>query len=301
MSRFSNIHNPSYHHFQVGHFDCLVLSDGSLSVDMAGCYPGSDEQARNALLNYYGLPINPFSMDINTLLVDTGEHLVLIDTGLGETGLFGGTGGRQMQRLDELGIKADEIDLILITHGHADHFSGLVDEDGTPRFGKANIQISKTDFDYWTDDALLKLPADTHDGMCARGIRKSLLPYGNRISFLEHGRPVVAGITPIETAGHTPGHHSFLIESAGQALLDLGDASHHSVIEPAFPDWKFGYDIDSDAGTISRKKCFDMVASNDYQILGYHFPWPGLGRIVRDGSAYRFIPSPNKDLFASKV
>jgi len=101
MSRFSNIRNPSYHNFQVGNFDCLVLSDGSLSVDMAGCYPGSDEKARNALLKYYGLPINPFSMDINTLLVDTGEHLVLIDTGLGETGLFGGTGGKLWQHLDE--------------------------------------------------------------------------------------------------------------------------------------------------------------------------------------------------------
>jgi len=301
MSRFSHIRNAAHHHFRLGHFDCLVLSDGHLTVDMAGAYPDSDEKARNALLGYYGLPIEPFAMDINTLLIDTGEQLVLVDTGLGESGHFGGNGGRLWHNLAQLDIQPDEIDLILLTHGHADHFFGLIDEGGTPRFGKARILISKTDHDYWMDSALLA--HDNHDGMCARGIRKALAPYDSRsrVGFLEHGRAIIDGIVPIDTSGHTPGHHSFLIQSGGQSLLNLGDVSHHAVIEPAFPDWEFAYDSAPAAAKIARQQCFERIASNDYQILGYHFPWPGLGRIVRDGAAWRFIPSLNKDLFGKQA
>ncbi|WP_158291724.1 MBL fold metallo-hydrolase [Lampropedia puyangensis] len=290
-----HIRNPEHYRFSLGDFQCLALSDGVLSIPMDGVYADSDPDERERLLALHGMSLTTYTMDINFLLVDTGKELVLIDTGLGESGLFGNTGGRLRQNLAKVGISLDAIDWVLITHAHTDHYFGLIDAKGQPVFPHARIAINRADFDYWTDES--QVDAEGHRGLCTRGARAALLPYQDRLEFLNYDQDIVPGIRPILTPGHTVGHTSFLIQSAGKILLNLGDVSHHAVIEPAHPEWSFSYDSDVALAKVTRADVFRDIAAKDYLILGCHFPFPGLGRIVQDGAAYTFIPRPALPLF----
>lgn len=289
------ITNPAYHRFTLGDFQCLAVSDGMLSIPMDGVYADSDPEERNRLLAMHAMSLDTYTMDINFLLVDTGSELVLIDTGLGESGLFGNTGGRLRQHLAEVGITPDMIDWVLLTHAHTDHYFGLIDAHGAPVFPRARIAINQDDFDYWTDAS--QVDAEGHRGLCTRGARAALLPYRDRMEFLQYDQDIVPGFRPMLTPGHTVGHTSFLIQSAGQTLLNLGDVSHHAVIEPAHPEWSFSYDSDIALAKVTRADVFQDIAAKDYLILGCHFPFPGLGRIVQQGDAYVFVPRPALPLF----
>lgn len=295
--KLKNIRNPEHYRFQLGAFDCLVVSDGYLSIPMDGVYADSDDQERERLLAMHGMSLDTYTMDINFLLLDTGNALVLIDTGLGESGLFGATGGRLRQNLAAIGIGPADIDWVLLTHAHTDHYFGLIDAQGEPVFPTAKLAISQEDFDYWTDASQVDAPG--HRGMCTTGARRALLPYQaqGRLVFLDYSEDIIPGIRPVQTPGHTVGHTSFLLQSEGKTLLNLGDVAHHDVIEPAHPEWSFSYDSDIEQAKITRAKWFENIAANDYLILGCHFPFPGLGRIVRSGTVYHFIPMPAKPLY----
>ena len=58
------------------------------------------------------------------------------------------------------------------------------------------------------------------------------------------------------------------------------------------PRAAFTYDTDGAQGVASRLKVFDMLASQRMPLVSYHFPWPGLGYIGKQGDAYRYFPAP---------
>jgi hypothetical protein len=82
---------------------------------------------------------------------------------------------------------------------------------------------------------------------------------------------------------------SVLIEDGSERMMVLGDAVSHAVISFEKPDWHIGADIDRDQGAATRKRLLDMLAGEGMPIAGYHLPEPGLGRVERNGTAYRFV------------
>ena len=95
----------------------------------------------------------------------------------------------------------------------------------------------------------------------------------------------------IATPGHTPGHLSVVVESNGQQLIALGDAMSHAQASFARPEWYNGFDMDGEQTVATRKRLLDMAATDRMAVLGYHFPFPGVGHVMRDGDAYRFVPA----------
>jgi len=96
----------------------------------------------------------------------------------------------------------------------------------------------------------------------------------------------------VPTPGHTLGHVSYHVESQGQRLLALGDVANHAVIALARPDWPFGFDADPALASATRRRTLDMAATDKVQVLGYHFPFPGLGHVEARGQGFGFVPSP---------
>jgi glyoxylase-like metal-dependent hydrolase (beta-lactamase superfamily II) len=93
------------------------------------------------------------------------------------------------------------------------------------------------------------------------------------------------------THGHTPGHMSIMVESDGQQLLILGDAITHAYGHFAHPDWYGSTDTDPEATVATRRRLLDMAATDRIPVVGYHFPFPGVGHVMRDGDAYGFVPA----------
>ena len=94
------------------------------------------------------------------------------------------------------------------------------------------------------------------------------------------------------TAGHTPGHTSLWIESAGEIALITGDFLHHPV-QCAIPDWAEVGDYDADDARKTRARMLGVASQTQALMIGTHFPSRPAGHVITDGSgAWRFVPEP---------
>jgi glyoxylase-like metal-dependent hydrolase (beta-lactamase superfamily II) len=161
-------------------------------------------------------------------------------------------------------------------------------DSGKRNFPKAQIYITQADLEFWTDES--KAQNDMIKMMIG-GARKNLLPNRSRIVFVKDGQEIVPGIQAMYALGHTVGHTTYMITSQNKTLLNLGDTAHHHVISLERPRLEFAFDTDGKQGVASRLRVFDMLASDRTPMVAYHFPWPGVGYVAKQGDAYRYHPA----------
>ena len=287
-----NTQAPAFYRFKVGAFELTVVSDGPLSLGAPSgdVFKGVSKDNMVDILDNNRLPTDKVELDQNVLVVNTGRRLVLFDTGTGRTvKAFGPHAGRLLTNLWAAGIDPKSIDAIVLTHAHADHCFGLMTEAGKRNFPNAQISMSQAEFEFWTDES--KASNDMMKMMIG-GARKNLLPNRARMVFVKDGQEIVPGVQAMMTAGHTVGHTSYMITSQGQSVLNIGDVCHHHIISTERPRIPFAYDSDGQQGVATRLRVFDMLASTRTPLLAYHFPWPGLGFIGKQGEAFRYFPAP---------
>src|SRR5580692_3896011 len=145
--------SPYWHRFNLGNAEVTVVSDGPLPLGPPkGTFVGvPDEEVKKMLSDNFLSPENVV-LEQNSPIVNTGDKLILFDTGMGTAKNFGPTTGRQQKSMKEAGIKPEDIDAVVFTHAHIDHIGGVVDNDGRLLFPNAQYYISQADFDFWTDE-----------------------------------------------------------------------------------------------------------------------------------------------------
>ena len=282
-----------WYRFRLGAFECTVLSDGMLQLGAPfPTFGGSAATAEEvqAVLRAAHLPADALPAQLNCLVVNTGREVVLLDAGLGAAPLFGPGGGAISQALVASGIQPAQVDVVAFTHAHADHAWGIADAQGRDVFPNARFLMTEADLAFWTAESGLSLPEPLRS--LVAGTRDVVLPRRARFAALAPNGEVVPGIRAVPTPGHTLGHVSYHVESQGQRLLALGDVANHAVIALARPDWPFGFDADPALASATRRRTLDMAATDKVQVLGYHFPFPGLGHVEARGQGFGFVPSP---------
>lgn len=286
-----NTQAPAFYRFKLGSFELTVVSDGPLGLGAPqdNIFMGVSKADFTTILNDNYLPSDAVEMDQNILVVNTGDRLVLIDTGDGGSKMFGPKSGRLLANLKAAGIDPKDIDVVAITHAHPDHCWALVASDGTPNFPNAQIALSQADFDFWTDEGKAAM-GDMMKAMIG-GTRRNLVGHRDRLIFIRDGQEVVPGMRAMATPGHTVGHMAFVVTSGGKTLVNTGDVAHHHLLSTQRPRAAFSYDTDGAQGVATRLKMFDMLATDRIPLVSYHFPWPGLGHIAKQGDAYRYYPA----------
>lgn len=280
---------PAYFRFQHGEMTVTIVSDGHLEIPSAGVAANVDEAEVKAFLRAHFLSEDTNYAHTNHVLIETGDRMVLVDVGSGER--FMPTAGKLVANLDAAGIAPEDVTDVALTHAHPDHVWGLLDEfeDG-PRFPEAAHTIGAAEFDWWMADGRVDMLPDDLKPF-AVGARKSFEPMADQIAMATDGQEIAPGIRMIATPGHTPGHMSLLVESAGETLLVTGDAINHGYAAFAHPDWEPGFDYEKAEAVATRKQLLDMCATDRLTLAGYHLPFPGVGHVARDGGAYRFVPA----------
>ncbi len=280
---------PGFYRFNVGNAEVTVVSDGALTLgDPKGTFTGvPDGEMRKMLSDNFLSPTNVV-LEQNSPIVNMGDKLVLFDTGLGSTKGFGPTTGRQQTSMKQAGIKPEDVDAVVFSHAHPDHVGGVIDDNGKPLFPNAQYYIAQSDLEFWTDEGKMNGPLKDFIATA----RKNLLPVRDRIVFYKDGQEFLPGIQAMAAPGHTVGHTIFMITSEGKSFAYLADLSHHPILLLEKPRMEFSYDTDPKQAVQSRVKTLDMLAANKIAVLPYHYPWPGIGHVVKTGDGFHYIPEP---------
>lgn len=282
----SKIENPGFHRFQFGDFEITTLSDGRRAGESPEKTYAVNQDPKDvaALLEENLLPTDRFVNSFTPVLINTGTELVLFDTGMGAGAREAGQ-GKLISALEASGYKADDVSLVVLSHFHPDHIGGLM-EDGKPAFANARYAAGQKEYEFWTDPARLETPAKG----VAQLVDKNVKPLAEKITFIDDGQDVLSGIRAVGAYGHTPGHLAFRVESGGKSLMLISDTANHSVITLQHPDWHVSFDIDKEMAAETRKRMFDMIATDKLPFIGYHMPFPSLAYLLRDGEGYRYVP-----------
>jgi glyoxylase-like metal-dependent hydrolase (beta-lactamase superfamily II) len=279
---------PAYP-FLVGMVECCILSDGPLDLGIPEkVFTGADMSIVEDALRRNFLSTERVLVEQNIVFLKIDKKNVLIETGIGGFRWFGDRAGKLLGNLIKAGIDPLSIDAILCSHPHPDHIGGLCNVKGKPLFPNASIFLARNDFTFWTDEALLGRWAD----IAVHAARANLFPLRDRLVFIDDGDEPVRGITAHFTPGHTQEHICFEIRSNGESLFLIGDLAHHVIISLEIPTIKFAADLDPDLAAKTRARIFAALAADRTRVLGYHFPWPGLGRIEKNEQGFRFIAEP---------
>jgi glyoxylase-like metal-dependent hydrolase (beta-lactamase superfamily II) len=249
---------------------------------------GATKEQIAQLLSGAFLPTNKVVLEQNIPIVNFGERLVLFDTGMGASKMFGPTTGRLMTSMKEAGIDPKDVDAVVCSHAHIDHIGGIVNEQGANLFPNAQFYISQADFEFWTDESKLGSPLKAF----VEHARKNLLPVRDRLIFFKDGQEFLPGVTAISAPGHTVGHMIFMVKSGNQQFAFLGDLTHHPILLLEKPRLEFAYDSDPKQAANTRVRLLDMLASNRIPVMSYHFPWPGFGNIAKAGEGFRYYAAP---------
>ncbi|HET6183854.1 MAG TPA: MBL fold metallo-hydrolase [Acetobacteraceae bacterium] len=274
-----------FHRFRIGAWQATILSDGPLSLPApSAIFSGVAEPELRRALSGAGLPTDRVRVEQNCLLIDTGAQRLLFDNGMGTSKLFGEESGRLLTSFAEAGIAPDFITHMVLTHAHSDHCWGTMRDDGVPNFPNAAIVMSSTELAFWESE-----PSGQGRRSVA-GVKKHLIPLRERIKFVADGEELVPGIQAWSTPGHTPGHMAYLFTGGGgEAFCLAGDVAFFDPLSFAFPDSHSLYDADPAVAAATRRRVLERLASDRLRVIGYHQPWPGLGRVERAGSGFRFI------------
>ena len=278
---------PGYYRMMLGDFEVTALSDGTVSLPVNKLLSNTTPAKVNVALAQSALR-SPLETSVNGYLINTGEKLILIDTGAAS--LFGPTLGKLVANLKASGYQPEQVDEIYITHMHPDHVGGLMAGD-TPAFPNATVRADKRDADFWLSQANLdKAPADSKGFF--QGAMASLNPYvkAGKFKSFEGSTNLVTGIRAMEAPGHTPGHSVYQVESGGQKLMLWGDLMHVAAVQFEHPEVTISFDTDAKSAARQRQQAFADAAKSGYLVAGAHLSFPGIGHIRKQGKAYAFTP-----------
>ena len=219
------------------------------------------------------------AMSVTTYLLRSAGKNVLVDTGLGGRRRSGFPVGHLDESLRAAGLAPGDIDVVVHTHLHIDHVGWNTIDDGSGNrqifFPNATVVVQKREWHYWMQPEHLQEPANVHLVECVAPLQNS-----GRLRFVDGEEAIDENLTFISTPGHTPGHVSIGVYSAGERAVVVGDASHHPA-QLDHPDWSPGFDTDPILSAETRDRLFDAAMNDGRTWLAGHWEYPGIGRIIR--------------------
>lgn len=233
--------------------ECAAVNAGSDRFTVAAFFD-VPESERAPTLARHAIDTERIEVPFNCLLIDTAHERVLIDAGIHAEPL--------VSSLREAGIAPDAVDTVIFTHAHYDHLFGALDVEERRTFPRARYLMSRIEIEQERERA-------------AR--------FGTEV-LEDAALPPEIQIVP--APGHTLGQVALKIVSEGETLLHPADVIAHP-IHVEHTDWNIISDVDRGQAVRTRAALLEQAAEEGWQVFVYHFPFPGLCRVARDGDGWR--------------
>ena len=286
---------PGFYRYKVGSIELTVITDGARSFELTPSYVVNVpiEQVRTALEAVY-MPPDRMTHHYAPLVINTGGKLVLVDTGSG-AGAFKQTKGELGQLPNNLaaaGIDPKAIDIVLISHFHADHVNGLLDASNKLAFPNAEVLVPEAEWKFWMDDGEMSRASAGRMAGLFKNNRRIFDALGRKTTPYAWNKEIAPGIMPVATVGHSIGHTSYVVSSGKDSVYVQSDVTNNPDLFARNPDWAASFDQDPNQAVATRRKVYDQLVADRMLVQGFHYPFPGLGRVEKAGTGYRVIPAP---------
>jgi glyoxylase-like metal-dependent hydrolase (beta-lactamase superfamily II) len=277
---------PGNYSLMLGDFQITALSDGVFGLDTGAMLNNTTARTRELLADSFHGGI--VTTSVNAYLVNTGERLILVDTGAAQ--LFGATLGKLLVNLAASGWRPEQIDTVLITHLHPDHVGGLL-AAGQVAFPNATVFADQREAGFWLSEVEYRKAPETRKAFF-EGAAAAIRPYAANDKFRTFAAPVelLPGVRALPAPGHTPGHTVYAIESKGHKLVFWGDLTEIASVQFAEPGVTMGFDSDGPGSARERTRAYADAARGRYLVAGAHLPFPGLGHVRADRGTYVWVP-----------
>ena len=275
-----------YRVFAIGSLYAVALKDGSLQEanDGKSFIVGQPSSEVAKILKHGGAAADYFDFSIQPLLVRSGSRVLLFDTGAGSN--FGLIAGALLKSMQAANIDPASVTDIFISHVHGDHSGGLITSAGRLTYPNATIHMSASEWAYLSGmsaDLAAKMGLEHVDKMA-----QTLKP--KVVAFAPNAELIPGLVKAVEIKGHTPGHSGYLIISGSESLLYIGDSLHSYVASVREPQWHTAFDADPTTAANSRVALVESLAASGQRVYAVHFPFPGVGKIVKQHGGYTWVP-----------
>lgn len=208
------------------------------------------------------------------MLIETGNKLILIDTGIGSKqddkffSFYYLHGEDTLQKsLNTLGFSAEDITDVILTHLHFDHVGGAVErnKDGKllPAFKNAT---------YWSHESHWQWATNPNDREKASFLKENFMPIqeSGQLKFLNAETNLFEGFSFELSNGHTESMIIPIIEYKGEKIAYMADLIPSAAHIPV--PYVMGYDV-RPLDTMKEKKTFlQTAAEKNYFLFFEHDP-----------------------------
>lgn len=302
---------------QVGNIKVSIIREVLQEIDPAGLYPNhytpeAMAAHRNWLEPHFLNESGHVPLSIHAFVLESDGQTIMVDTCLGNRPIAGidmlsNLGDGFLNTLGASGYTPDSFDTVICTHLHFDHVGWntvLRDGQWVPTFSKARYLFAKQEYQHWkkeydsppAGDSVLS--SDTSVSAMASSYASTfgdaVVPVldSGQADLVETSHRITSEIRLEPTPGHTPGHVSVVLESAGSKAVITGDMVHHPV-QFAEPDWVMSADGDPVLATETRRAFAQRYGDTDTLILGTHFAGPACGHLRKKADSWEFHATTN--------
>ncbi len=268
----------------VGSVEIVSVLDGIMPAHPSFIFSGIPPDLYTAALKDELTEDGNLPIKRGSFLVRSSGRTVLVDTGLGNKNPQA-PGGELLTNLQRLGVSPEEIDVVVNTHLHFDHVGwNCTERDGSyvPTFPNAEYWIARKEWEFWTDPAVA-----AEEGP---HISTDVLPL--KESGQLHLADGEAAITPelslLPTPGHTPGHCSLAVASAGERAVILGDVAHHPL--HLIRMWICAIDELPRVSRRTKRAMAERLIEEQALVAGGHFTPGSFGRLILADSRRSWQP-----------